>query len=182
MDSVNLGVVRETFGKVVYTHKTYEKAAEICFQNGKNIKFANVILLSLTSGSAIGSIFSGQVLIIVSSILATLALLSSVYQLNTNYESLGQEYKQVASELWFIREKYQNFIADIMGGVIDPEQICHNRDELLLELNSILKSAPPTNSKAYLMARSSLKFNEEMTFSDDEIDIFLPCNLRIANK
>jgi len=180
MDNINLHVTRERFGRIVYTHKTYEKAAEMCFKRAQIIKLLNVLLLSLTSGSAIGSFFSDQYLIQLSSLLATISLFFLVYQLNTNDESIGLEYKLTANKLWFIREKHQNFIADIMNDFFNDDQIQQKRDELLIELNNLLESAPPTNNKAYLKAQKSLKFNEEMTFSDDEIDQFLPNELRIG--
>jgi len=34
MDKTNLQVIRESFGRVAYSHKTHEKAAEI--ENNKN--------------------------------------------------------------------------------------------------------------------------------------------------
>lgn len=58
MDKINLNVVRETFGKVVYTHKTHEKATELCITKNKQLKQINVFLLALTSGSALGAIIT----------------------------------------------------------------------------------------------------------------------------
>lgn len=179
MDKINLNVIRETFGKVVYTHKTHEKASDICINESKRLKGINVFLLVLTSGSAVGSILKGQDFLFVTSILATLALLVAVYQLSFNLEGLGREYKIIAKRLWFIREKYQNLIADVMGERYASKEIAEKRDSLLLELNKILENAPPTDSKAYSKARKSLKIDEEMTFSNKEVDNFLPEELRI---
>ncbi|WP_415752724.1 hypothetical protein [Salmonella enterica] len=38
--------------------------------------------------------------------------------------------------------------------------------------------APSTNYKAYSMAQKALKELEDMTFSDEEIDKFLPTELK----
>lgn len=179
MDKINLYVIRETFGKVVYTYKTYEKASDSCINKSKWIKGINVFLLALTSGSAIGSILKGQAFLISTSILATMSLFFMVYQLRFNLDGLGQEYKIIAKKLWFIREKYQNLVADVINEKYTSEEITERRDSLLLELNKILQNAPPTNSKFYSKARKALKIDEEMTFSNKEINNFLPEELRI---
>lgn len=178
MDEINLNAVRETFGKVVYTHKTYEKASDICFCYSKWIKIANVIFLVLTSGTAIGSFLTGTNYLTCISVLSTLSLFFIVYQFNFDFGRLGQDYKYTAKKLWFVREKYQNLIADILNERYEPHEIPVKRDSLLNELNQILENSISTNSKAYKEAQKALKQNEEMTFNDAEIDMFLPHDLR----
>jgi len=182
MDEINLNVIREIFGRVVYTHKTYEKAADLCFKRENNIKLRNVILLTLTSGSAVGSILKEDYFIILTSILSTLSLFYLVYQLSFDPWHHGEEYKESAKKLWYIREKYQNLIADIMNERYSSNEIADKRDALLSELNMILVDSPATNSKAYLEAKGALKINEEMTFTAKEIDYFLPEKLRVASE
>jgi hypothetical protein len=46
------------------------------------------------------------------------------------------------------------------------------------QLVNTYKGAPKTINKAYSMASKALKENEEFTFSDGEIDKFLPESLR----
>lgn len=108
MDKANLSAIRETFGKVVYTHKTHEKAAEICASQNKRFKRINVFLLSLTAGSALGSILKGEAFIIMTSILSTIALFFIIYQLSLNPEHEALLHKRTAIKLWHIREQYQN--------------------------------------------------------------------------
>lgn len=178
MDEVNLNIVRETFGKVVYTHKTYEKAADICIYWSGVIKRVNILLLVLTTGSALGSLFKDGKYLLITSLLSTIALFFIVYQLSFNFESLAFEYKNTSKKLWYVREKYQNFIADIMNERYNFEEIAMKRDLLLDELNQIYENAPNTNKKAYLKAQKALKVDEEMTFTEKEIDMFLPNELR----
>ena len=52
------------------------------------------------------------------------------------------------------------------------------RDELQKKLGNIYKGCPRTNSKAYEAAQKALKENEELTFSDEEIDKLLPTRIR----
>lgn len=178
MDEVNLDVVRETFGKVVYTHKTYEKAAEISSLLSTIVKIVNIILLVLTTGTALGSLLTSKNYLLCTSILSSLALLFIVLQLSFNFEGNTVEYKNAAKKLWYIREEYQNFIADIQNERYNFEEIVLKRDSLLEELKQIYGNAPSTNKIAYKLAQKALKENEEMTFSDKEIDMFLPPMLR----
>jgi hypothetical protein len=52
------------------------------------------------------------------------------------------------------------------------------RDRLLLKLHAAYSSAPPTNSAGYMEAQRALKFREDLTFTDKEIDTFLPKALK----
>jgi len=52
------------------------------------------------------------------------------------------------------------------------------RDELIMELHEVYAGSPNTTYTAYRKAQNSLKRNEEMTFSDSEIDDFLPKELK----
>ena len=61
MDKVNLPVIRESFGRVAYSHKTHEKAAEIEDRNSKIVKWANIVLTALTSGSLVSTIVTNQI-------------------------------------------------------------------------------------------------------------------------
>ena len=72
MDKINLHVIRESFGRVVYSHKTHEKDAEISGCHAAATKWTNIILTTLTSGTLISTIITNQnILIYVSAILAT---------------------------------------------------------------------------------------------------------------
>jgi len=49
---------------------------------------------------------------------------------------------------------------------------------LVGELHSVYSGAPSTTFQAYRKAQDALKKYEDMTFSDDEIDTFLPKELK----
>ena len=163
----------------MYTHKTYEKAADICNCYEVWIKRINIVLLALTSGSALGSILELDYFLVATSILSTLALIFVSIQYNFNYGSQAQEYKRTALKLWLIREKYQIFIADIMSDRLSTAEIVEKRDLLVDELYKIQKNAPNTFSRAYKKASKALKVKEDMTFTTKEIDLFLPDELRL---
>jgi len=52
------------------------------------------------------------------------------------------------------------------------------RDQLVERLHQVYNGAPSTTHEAYKKAQESLKRLEDMTFTDAEIDAFLPKELR----
>lgn len=52
------------------------------------------------------------------------------------------------------------------------------RDGLNEQLKNLYKDAPKTTSRAYALAPKALKEKEELTFTEGEIDKFLPESLR----
>jgi len=61
---------------------------------------------------------------------------------------------------------------------VDLKIAREKRDNLQYELNQIYMSAPRTFKQAYEVARKGLKLNEELTFSEEELDKLLPEKLR----
>ena len=183
MDKTNLQVIRESFGRVVYSHKTHEKDAEIASCYATATKWANIILTTITSGTLITTIITNQSLLIyVSAVLSAITLAFAIFQLSFNPEEKTEKHRQLAKELWYVREKYVNLMADIVGEKINDDTITTRRNNIIEELKLIYKFAPTTSAKAYKKAQEALKINEELTFSEEEIDQFLPNELKLKKK
>ena len=183
-NEVLLAQLRESFGHIVYTHKTHEKMADIYQQKDVSIKKWQLILsVVVTSGivAAIGTEICGNSNIwikIISAVVSfALALLTAIVR-NSNYAQLVQQHRETAADLWLLREKYLCLLADYEAGLAAEQETIKRRDKLNDELSAIYKNAPRTTRCAYEKARKALKENEEMTFSDEEIDAFLPETLR----
>jgi hypothetical protein len=58
------------------------------------------------------------------------------------------------------------------------ESLLAERDALLDDLHAVYSGAPSATYKAYKKAQESLKTLEDLTFSDEEIDAFLPKELK----
>jgi hypothetical protein len=117
----------------------------------------------------------GTALIVISSFFL---LILNTYTKNYDLGELAQKHRQAANEIWYIREKYLSLLTDVRIRTKSLSEIQKERDRLISDLHNVYSGAPNTNNKAYNKARKSLKFNEEMTFNDDEIDLFLPEVLR----
>lgn len=178
MDKINLQIIRESFGRVVYSHKTYEKEFEIQESSAVNFKWVNLVVLVIGSTGLLSTLITNEkYLLVVGSILTFFGLGLAIFQMSFNPEEKAYKYKQTAYQLWQVREQYTCFIADIMNNKLSTDEIIKRRDQLLRDLDLIYKNALPVSSEAYQKASVALKEQEEFTFSDSEINKFLPKDL-----
>ncbi len=73
---------------------------------------------------------------------------------------------------------YLSLLIDIRDPQIAIADLRKRRDELQTQLHKIYRIAPHTDSSAYGKAQDALKNKEDLTFSDAEIDAFLPDPLK----
>ena len=173
------GQLRECFGRVVYSHKTHEKCADILLKRLSRMKLSLIVLSAITTVGCISQfVFLEKAGEIVASLISAILLGLTIYMKDYNLAELAQKHKQAANNIWLIREKYLSLITDIAIGEKSLEIIQQERDALMDDLHLIYSNAPSTTSKAYKKAQQALKYNEDMTFSDEEIDVFLPKELR----
>ena len=173
------GQLREFFGRVVYSHKTHEKCVDILLSRLSCIKLSQIVLSAITTGGFIAVVFSDEKWAALAGIVvSTFLLVLNAYTKDYDLGELAQKHKQAANDLWLIREKYLSLITDLTVGEIQLQEIQASRDVLLEELNAVYHGAPSTTFTAYKKAQDALKKSEDMTFTDDEIDAFLPKELR----
>lgn len=174
--------IRELFGRTVYSHKTHEKCADICLDRLGRIKLTQIILSALTTGGIItvllGDPSTSKIAAIISALLSTLLLALNAYTKDVDPGSMSQRHKEAAAALWGVRESYLSLLTDMHSGVTSPDDARTLRDDLQTKLAAIYESAPRTTSKGYKLASAALKVREDLTFSDQEIDQFLPGPLR----
>ena len=170
--------LRECFGRVVYSHKTHEKCADILLSQLAWIKSGQIALSAITTGGCIAVVFGvGGVGAVISSIVAATLLALNTYTKDYDLGELSQKHRQAAADLWKIRERYLSLITDLRIGEDSIESLVAGRNDLLEELGAIYSGAPSTSSRAYRKAQRALKEFDDMTFSDEEIDAFLPAEL-----
>ena len=169
--------IRECFGRVVYTHKTHEKMADRCAESLRVFKWAQIILSALTSAGAVAVVVrEGIFFEVTTAVLSFLTLLVAAYLKNFDPGATAQKHRDAAARLWNIRECYQSLLTDLPK--LPHDQAAERRDELQAMLAALYLSAPQTDGKAYEEAQDRLKNMEDMTFSDAEIDCFLPLSLK----
>lgn len=177
------GQLRECYGRVVYSHKTHEKCADILLERQGRIKFWQIVISAVVTGGIVSTFFdTGKAGAVISAVLSTGLLALNAYTKDYDLGQIAQKHRQAGAELWIVREKYLSLLTDIRTGDVSFESIRARRDALLDELHAVYVGAPSTNFKAYSRAQESLKKLEDMTFSDEEIDAFLPKELKRISK
>jgi hypothetical protein len=173
--------VRECFGRVIYTHKTHSKEADRCATTLRRFKIWQIVLSALTASGTVSIVFSDDFkLKLATAVVSLLTVAISSYMKGFDPGATAQKHRDAAADIWPIRESYLSLLADIATGDIDTNAIRQRRDDLQNQLAAIYRGAPHTTGEAYGDAQVALKENEEYTFSDAEIDKFLPKELRRA--
>lgn len=172
--TANESTIREAFGRIVYTHKAQMKEYELQTSFSSVIKWLNIILTATTSTTLLSTVFFDQQLLYISTGLSFLSLVFVIFQLSFDPAKNAENHKSTADDLWKIREDYLSLLSDIHDETIKVDEIKVIREALKEKTYELYKAALPSSRLAYFLARKSLKMDEEFTFDEKEINIFLP--------
>lgn len=171
--------IRELYGRVVYTHKTHEKCADVLKGRSDRLKLIEIGLSAATTTSVLVVLFGdGRIFQFIAALSSTFLLALTLYSKDFNLLAIAEKHKQAALDILEVREKLLSLLVDIRIGNKEITQLQKIRDDLNEQLVNTYRGAPKTINKAYQIASKALKENEEFTFSDSEIDKFLPESLR----
>lgn len=171
--------VREVYGRVIYTHKTHEKCAEILKKRHNILKYFEIILSAVTTTTLLLALLGdGKIAQFVAALFSTILLGLTLYSKDFNLLAIAEQHKQAALDVLEMREQLLSLIVDIHIGNIEITELQEKRNDINRKLITIYRGSPQTISKAYRLAQIALQENEEFTFTDKEIDLFLPKNLR----
>lgn len=182
-DPYLLAQVREAFGRVVYSHKTHEKQADMCFSRHRWQQGVLIALTAISSGtflvSVLGVLVNPELASLATSFIALLVTAISLGAKTFKFGEESEAHRDVASRLWNVRESYLSLITDLMSGATSDSDGRARRDDLQEATRAAYADAPRTTDKAFSRASGGLQTNEEMTFTSREIDLFLPEALRL---
>lgn len=184
MKKNNLSIVRQQFAQCVFNHKIHEKASDRLDTLQSKVKWINIIILAFVIIFLVlqlkypdNFIFGG-----ISIAITIFEILFLFIQKEFSIDDKAKEHKKIALQYLGLRDKYKNFIVDIMNN-IENEKIISKRD-LLQEQYQIISSLSPqtkcedyTKTQIHLLGKTNT--DEEFTWSDIEINRFLPKNLHI---
>lgn len=178
-DDALTGQVRECFARVVYTHKTHEKQADICSRTLTRFKIAQIVLAAITTSGTLTILFTEDFwLKLITALVSLVTLILSGYMKGFDPGATAQKHRDTAADIWAIRESYLSLLTDMQAKAISQDLARERRDNLQSSLAAIYKSAPGTTSRAYLKAQTALQKLEDYTFNDGEVDKFLPPALK----
>ena len=87
-------------------------------------------------------------------------------------------HKATANRLIEIRDQYKILLTKIRLRADSLENLILIYENLVNKTDQIYFESPRTSNKAVRRASKALKINKDNTFSDEEIDSFLPESLR----
>lgn len=171
------GQLREMYGRAAYTHKTHEKMADGYIRRYRFIKTVEIWLSALAAGSLLLAVFGdSREGTIAGAVLSTVLLGFTLYFKEAALGEQAQKHTAVGSRLWGVREALLSLLVDMHDGRA-VEEVRAERDRLNEHLEDIYKAAPRTDGKAYAAAQKALKADEELYFTDAELDRMLPKRL-----
>lgn len=177
-----LAQIREIYGRIAYTHKTHEKQADICSDLDRRQRRVRVVLTAVSSGaflaSLTGLLLDKQWAALATSFIAVLVSVSSLGDKTFKHGEEMQQHRDTAAKLWNLRESYLSLIVDLKASACTLDEGRSKRDHLQEKAEAILADAPRTTAKAYERAQEGLKLKEDLTFTEREIDLLLPAQLR----
>lgn len=186
MDIKNLSIVRQSYANTVFTHKAQEVASDIQGKKADCIKKLNIlfvaivlVLLLLQTAHPTNIIFS-----YLGSGVTVGEIVFLIIQLTFNFDQRTILYKNSALKFMQLRDNYRALITDIMNESIDTPIIMSRRDNLQNQYQVICDLSPQTGKLEYTETQKRLNkrgevSGEEFTWSDEEIDRFLPENLHL---
>ncbi len=128
--------------------------------------------------SLAGLLLDKQWAALATSFIAVLVTASSLGDRTFKHGEEMQQHSDTAAKLWSLRESYLSLIVDLKASASTVTEGRVRRDNLQETAESILADAPRTTGKAYERAQEALKNKEDLTFTDREIDLLLPEQLR----
>lgn len=171
--------VRQSYVSVVWSHKIQEKQADLYARQFGHMETAKIIAASLTSAGIISTIFVDElVLKIISAILSFVTVFVSSFFKSFNLQNMVAQHKAAANNLLRIRDELLLLLLAIKTRDKHATELSDAYSEIIVRLHGIYADAPSTTNKAVSLASKALKVSGDNTFSDSEINGFLPEHLR----
>lgn len=169
------GQIRQIFAGTVWTHKIQEKQADIYLAKYKCLENWRIGLSAVTTSGIITVVFIDKFwLKVVTAIISGVSFFINSYFKMYDLKSLYKQHKTSAIDLLELREELISVLCDIKLGKYDEISLSEKRDEVLKKQMSIYKKCLDAEGKAVDRASDNLKRRQDNTYSDEEIDSYLP--------
>lgn len=174
-----LDTVRQQYASVVWTHKIQEKQADLYSEKYRKFETANIFVAALTACGIVGTIFQdGLVMKIITALLSFISVFIAAYNKSFDLKALAASNKTAANQLIGIRNELLQIISDLHMMKKDTSTINDAFAVIMQRLNKLYVEMPTTTRQSVDAAREALKVNKDYTFSESEIDMFLPPSLQ----
>ena len=171
--------VKRSYASVIWSHKIQEKQADLYSRQYRTMETINIIAASLTSVGIVSLLFTDKMwLKIISALLSFVTVFVTAYFKSFDLQQMITGNKNAAVKLVIIRDRLYMIILKIHMQSNQAEILLAEYEQTIKDLDEIYQSAPNTTDKAVELASVALKVNGDNTFTEDEVNAFLPENLR----
>lgn len=172
-------VVRDSYSGIVWSHKIQEKQSDIYAEKFKKLETINIFAASLTSVGIVAMIFTDPLwLKLASAIISFATVFITAYFKSFDLQKLITAHKATANRLIAVRDRYKILLTEIKLQNDSVANLLLKYNALVDEADAIYQEAPSTTDEAVERASEALKVKKDNSFSDEEIDSFLPSSLR----
>lgn len=168
--------LRQTYGNVVYTHKTHEKEAEHATTINLVLRTINVAVLGIAVLAAvIAPLVSSPVAAWTAAAATVAGLVFGIVQVTVDPASAVAENRVAAKAYLALRDEYLHLVTDAQDGA-ERVDVLRCRDVLGARLQLLHELAPQTSRGAFKAARADIK-SGKTSFEDGELDALFPGRL-----
>lgn len=171
--------VRQIFASIVWNHKIHEKQCDINTFWFNILEFLKIISSAITTSGILTCFFVDKfALKVITTVFSAICLFINTFYKTYNIKESKDSHKASALEFLELKNKTICILSDIKLGKLSLEQATNKRDEILSINYDICKRSLNTCNRAVEKARKSLKVQGDSSFSDEEINSYLPIELR----
>lgn len=168
-------LVRQMIPSVVWSHKIQCKQADIYKNRYNTLNVVNIIVSSLTTAGIFSILFADEYWIkIIAAVFSFIVTSISAFLKTFDLTTLEKEHMNTANNLWDIRERLVILLIETGVGEKDYNDLMNTYETIQQDLKNIYSNAPTTMDRAVALAKKALKNDGDYTYTDEEIDSFLP--------
>lgn len=171
--------IRQIFATIVWNHKIHEKQCDINSFWYTLLEFFKIFSSTITTSGLLACFFVDDVkLKIATTIFSAICLFITSFYKTYNLKESKDSHKKSALEFLELKNETICILSDMKIKHIDIEEAICKRNQILSKYHSICKESLNTSDKAVKKASKALKLQQDNTFSNKEINSYLPIELR----
>lgn len=139
------------------------------------LEFLRILLAAITSSGIFAVVFIDNFYLkLVTAIVSAISLFITTYFKSYDLKDLQKQHKKSALEWLELRENMMTVLCDISLNKYDEDNLIAKRDEFVKRKIEISKETLDPEEGAVNQASKNLKNRQDNTYTDEEIDSYLP--------
>ena len=124
-------------------------------------------------------VFKDEFLVkLITALISLVSVFVSALFKSFDLKTMVSQHKVAANNLLEVRDQLKLILLQIRLKQESVQTIYEKYEGVVQQLDKVYTDAPNTTDKAVIRAREALNVSKDNTFTDDEIDSFLPIGLR----